>query len=59
MLLVAVKRELGEDGDTFCRYVVDDSVYKNKIDGKGFADLAKLPSQELESLIGWGNYYEI
>ena len=45
MLLVAVERELGEDGDTLDRYVVEDSVYKNKIDGKGFADLDKLPSQ--------------
>ena len=59
MLLVAVKRELEEDGETSCRYVVDDSVSQNKMDGKGFADLAKLPSKELESLIGYGNYYEI
>ena len=57
MLLVAVERELGEDGVTLDRYVVDDSVYKNNIDGKGFADLAKLPSSELESLAC--NYYEI
>ena len=44
MLLVAVERELGEYGETFNRYVVDDSVYKNKIDGKGFTDLEKLSS---------------
>ena len=60
MLLVAVERELGEDGDTSCRYVVDDLVYKNKINGKGFVDIAKLPSKELESLISLlSNYYEI
>ena len=47
MLLVAVKRELGEDGVTFDRYVVDDSVGLNKIDGKGFADITKLLSPEL------------
>ena len=45
MLLVAVKRELEEDGETSCRYVFDDSVKHNKINGKGFADLAGLPSQ--------------
>ena len=45
MLLVAVERELGEDGDTLSRYVVDDSVWRNKIDGKRFADLVKLSSQ--------------
>ena len=52
MLLVAVERELGEDGDTLTRYFVDDSVYSNKMDGKGFADLAKLPSPELKSFTG-------
>ena len=59
MLLVAVERELGEDGETSSRYVVDDSVSKNKMDGKGFADLAKLPSQELKLLNGYGIYYKI
>ena len=59
MLLVAVERELGEDGDTCCRYVVDDSVFKNKMDEKGFADLTKVPSTELNSLTIVGNYYEI
>ena len=59
MLLVAVERELEEDGDTYCRYVVDDLVYSNKMDGKRFADLAKLPSPELKSLSYYGNYYEI
>ena len=59
MLLVAVERELGEDRGTCCRYVVDYSVYSNKMDGKGFTDLAKLPSSELESLSYSGNYYEI
>ena len=58
-MLLAVERELGEDGETWSRYVVDDSVYKNNIDGKGFADLAKLPSPELESLSVYGNYYKI
>ena len=57
MLLVAVKRELGEDGETCCRYVVDDSVKSNKIDGKGFADLTKLPSHELNKLNGC-TYFE-
>ena len=56
MLLVAVERELGEDGVTYHRYVVDDSVYQNKMGGKGFADLAKLPSPELKSLTEYGNY---
>ena len=42
-LLVAVKRELGEDRDICCRYVVDDLVY-NRIDRKGFADIVKQPS---------------
>ena len=38
--------------------LLDDSVYKNKIDGKGFADLTKLPSPELESLTNdWSNCY--
>ena len=60
MLLVAFKRELGENGESCCWYVVDDSVWKNKIDRKGFSDLAKLLSKELESLINeWSNYYEI
>ena len=58
MLLVAVKRELGEDGETSHRYIVDDSVFLNKMDGKGFADLAKLSSKELESLSGC-SYNEI
>ena len=58
-MLVAVERELEEDGDTLDKYIVDDSVKYNKMDGKGFADLAKLPSKELKSLIGYGNYYEI
>ena len=49
MLLVAVERELGGDGETCCRYVVDDSVYSNKMDEKGFADLTKLPSPEPKS----------
>ena len=44
MLFVAVKRKVGEDGVTLDRYVVDDSVFKNKIDGKGFANLVKLAS---------------
>ena len=44
MLLVAIKRELGEDGVTSSRYVVDNSVSFNKINEKGFADLAKLLS---------------
>ena len=44
MLLVAVERELAEDGETCHRYVADDSVSHNKMDGKGFADLTKLPS---------------
>ena len=48
MLLVAVKRKLEEDGVTLRRYVVDDSVSFNKMDGKGFVDLAKLPSHELK-----------
>ena len=56
MLLVAVERKLGEDGETLDRYVVDDSVFKNKINGKGFADLAKLPSPELEALTGCNSY---
>ena len=58
MLLVAVERELGKDGVSSCRYVVDDSVFNKKLDGKGFVDLAKLPSLELESLT-FGNCYEI
>ena len=48
MLLVAVERELEEDGDTCCRYVVDDLISLNKMNGKGFVDLAKLPSKELK-----------
>ena len=59
MLLVAVERELGEDGETLSRYVVDDSVYSNKMDGKGLTDLAKLPSKELKTLTFYGSYYEI
>ena len=55
MLLGTVERELGEDVVSSCMYVVDDSVYKNKITRKGFADLTKLPSQELKSLISFGN----
>ena len=55
MLLVAVERELGEDGVTFNRYAVEDSVLQNKIDGKVFADLVKLPSPELELLTGCNN----
>ena len=60
MLLVVIERELGEDGETLSRYIFDDSVfYTNKMDGKGFADLAKLPSPELELLVGYGKSYEI
>ena len=59
MLLVVVERELGEDADIWSRYVFDDSVSFNKMDGKGFADLAKLPSPELKSLAGYRNSYDI
>ena len=58
MLLVAIERKLGKDGVSWCRYVVDDLVSSNKMDGNGFVDLTKLPSPELESL-GGGNYYKI
>ena len=44
MLLVDVERKLGEDGETYTMYFVNDSVDQNAIDGKGFADLTKQPS---------------